>query len=66
MSQNPLLKDREAGAILHRSPRTLARWRSNGEGPNDVSIKGRPLYPLNELAQWIEGQLVKPVRSRGA
>lgn len=60
-----LLDDEQAAAILRRSPRTLSRWRSKGIGPNYVNVRGRPLYRERDLAEWIESQVVQPVRSRG-
>lgn len=32
--------------------KTLANWRSNGEGPKYVKIGGAVLYPVDELEQW--------------
>ncbi len=32
--------------------RTLANWRSSGEGPKYTKIGGRVLYPLLELINW--------------
>lgn len=32
--------------------RTLANWRSTGEGPRYTKIGGRVLYPANAVAEW--------------
>lgn len=32
--------------------RTLANWRSSGEGPRYTKIGGRVLYALDEVAAW--------------
>lgn len=32
--------------------KTLANWRSNGEGPKYVKIGGAVLYPVAELETW--------------
>lgn len=32
--------------------KTLANWRSNGEGPKYVKIGGAVLYPVDELEHW--------------
>lgn len=32
--------------------KTLANWRSNGEGPKYVKIGGAVLYPVAELEAW--------------
>ena len=65
MTEIRLHDDREAGQLLRRSPRTLARWRANGTGPAYVNIHGRPYYRERDLIQWIEARVVEPVRSRG-
>lgn len=32
--------------------RTLANWRSNGDGPSYTKIGGRVLYPVASVTQW--------------
>lgn len=32
--------------------RTLANWRSTGEGPNYTKIGGRVLYPVEAVMNW--------------
>lgn len=32
--------------------RTLANWRTQGEGPRYTKIGGRVFYPLSELIAW--------------
>jgi hypothetical protein len=32
--------------------RTLANWRSTGEGPRYTKIGGRVLYPSHAVAEW--------------
>lgn len=34
------------------SERTLANWRSNGEGPRFVKIGGRVMYSLAAVMDW--------------
>lgn len=36
------------------SERTLANWRSRGEGPPFTKIGGKVLYPLEKLTDWEE------------
>lgn len=36
--------------------RTLANWRSTGEGPRYTKIGGRVLYPLEGVKQWEESR----------
>ena len=32
--------------------RTLANWRSTGEGPRYTKIGGRVLYPVDAVTEW--------------
>lgn len=41
--------DRYGKAI---TPRTLANWRSTGQGPDYVKIGGKVMYPLDALLVW--------------
>lgn len=43
------LVDRYKSAI---TVRTLANWRSIGEGPSYTKIGGRVLYPLEAVTNW--------------
>jgi hypothetical protein len=43
------LSDRYKGQI---SERTLANWRSSGEGPRFTKIGGRVLYPVHSVEEW--------------
>lgn len=36
--------------------RTLANWRSTGEGPRYTKIGGRVLYPVNAVKTWEESR----------
>jgi hypothetical protein len=61
----------EAGAayLLGTSARTLQRWREAGMGP-PATLAARWLYPLAELAAWIdagghEGRTTKSFDTKG-
>jgi hypothetical protein len=41
--------------------KTLANWRSNGEGPKYVKIGGAVLYPVEELVQWERKRIISHV-----
>lgn len=41
--------DRYSSAI---TPRTLANWRSTGQGPDYVKIGGKVMYPVDALLTW--------------
>jgi hypothetical protein len=41
------------------SERTLANWRSRGEGPDYMKVGGRVLYPLSALAQWETARMIR-------
>ena len=43
------LSERYKGAITER---TLANWRSSGDGPKFTKIGGRVLYPLSFIEEW--------------
>lgn len=45
------LVDRYKGKV---NKRTLANWRSNGDGPEYVKIGGRVLYPYGGVLAWEE------------
>jgi predicted DNA-binding transcriptional regulator AlpA len=49
------LSERWVGSV---SVRTLANWRSTGDGPRYVKIGGRVAYKVTEVEEW--------ERSRGA
>lgn len=40
---------RYEGAI---TVRTLANWRSTGQGPDYVKIGGKVMYPVDTLTKW--------------
>lgn len=60
MSQTPekhdLLLRTEVANLLRISAWTLAKWASNGVGPNYVRVGNKCLYPRNKLEQWIAEQ----------
>lgn len=43
------------------SIRTLANWRSSGDGPAFTKIGGRVLYPLEKVMEW-EAKRTKVVK----
>ena len=47
------LVERYRGSITIR---TLANWRSTGEGPRYTKIGGRVLYPLDAVKVWEESR----------
>jgi len=55
-----LLNVREAAEILNVKPDTLVAWRCTKrvEGPRYVKIGGAVRYPLSELQDFINRQLV--------
>lgn len=40
------------------SERTLANWRSRGDGPPYTKIGGKVLYPVEQLAAWEEQRTI--------
>ena len=41
---------------LGRSPKTLARWASEGGGPAYKIVMGRVFYPQEEVEKWLADQ----------
>ena len=48
---------KQAAKRLGKSRDTLARWRSNNEGPRYLQFGRTILYPLDELQMWEAQQL---------
>jgi hypothetical protein len=59
-----IVNPRRAAEILGRSPNTLKRWRYEGVGPDYVVIRGRVLYDIVVLLEFIrENTRVPSVRA---
>lgn len=51
---NRILSVRETADLLHRSVRTLARWRDDGVGPEYVRTEsGGICYLLSDVNKWL-------------
>ncbi len=48
------LGERRVAEMLGYSPRTLQRWRMEGEGPPSTKIGRKTFYELNELQKWMD------------
>lgn len=46
------LDSKNAADYLGRKPKTLAQWRSNGNGPMFIK-RGRVYYYKNDLDEWL-------------
>jgi hypothetical protein len=56
-----LVIDEDAAAgLLGVSPRTLQRWRQEGEGPAFVRIGKRRMYRPGDLEAFVEAGRVQP------
>ena len=55
------LVDRYCGSITLR---TLARWRTDGEGPDFIKIGRRIVYPLADVRAWEEERRLRPRQRR--
>ena len=44
---------KELARLLKVSPRTIARWREKGTGPDYARIGGRIVYLESALVDWI-------------
>jgi len=54
-----LLTPKEASAILKVSICTLAKWRSEGQGPDYVKTGKSVKYSQNALNEWIGNSTIK-------
>ena len=50
----PLLTEKQAAEILNIKPKTLSRWRWQGEGPIYRKIGGAVRYSVDDLKEFIE------------
>jgi hypothetical protein len=55
-----LIDEKEAGAYLHVSARTLQGFRLRREGPAYVKIGGRVRYRLRDLDKYLDDHTVIP------
>lgn len=46
--------------------RTLANWRSSGNGPEFIRMGGKILYPLAKIESWEERNTFKSTQQYGA
>lgn len=53
-----LMVERYNGGV---SLKTLANWRSNGNGPPYTKIGGCVMYPVDELEEWEARRTMKPL-----
>lgn len=52
-----LLTRKAVAEMLHRTPRTLARWSSLGYGPSPAYIGNECLYAESDIEAFIEERL---------
>jgi hypothetical protein len=51
----------DGGAIMGRTPKTMANWRSKGWGPRPIMVGGRGFYSYDECLQMARGEKsIKP------
>ena len=53
MKRTELLTTVEAAANMGLSPRTLERYRVNGEGPKDLKLGRTVRYRRTDLDEWL-------------
>lgn len=64
------LTEREFSERYHVSMRTLSRMRTDGSGPRFIrstpgNIRGRILYQLAEIEQWLAGRTLTSTSDMG-
>lgn len=57
-AQLVLLPDEEVAALLHKSIKTLERWRTEGFGPCWIRVGRKPLYRQSDLIAWLDANTV--------
>ena len=55
------LSERYKGRVTER---TLANWRSTGQGPRFVKIGGRVMFPVDQVKEWEERRMSPAIGSR--
>lgn len=55
------LSERYKGRVTER---TLANWRSTGQGPRFVKIGGRVMYPVEKVIEWEERRMSPSIGSK--
>ncbi|MBN2371764.1 MAG: helix-turn-helix domain-containing protein [Vicinamibacteria bacterium] len=50
------LSAREAAALIHMRPKTLANKRVYGDGPPYIRAGGRVLYSRRDLDEWLRAR----------
>lgn len=58
------LTETELGEEYGISPRTLAQWRYQGEGPEYAKLGGHVRYQRSAVEKWAAERIVKPSRTR--
>jgi excisionase family DNA binding protein len=61
-SLDDILTPHELAALVHASPRTIIRWRSEGTGPTYVRAGRRVLYRRRDVVEWLERHKTVPAR----
>ena len=51
--------DEGLGREIDKAPRTIARWRSEGQGPPVTRLGRRILYHRDDVRKWLREQATK-------
>ena len=58
MDQDALLTEQDLAAMLNVNPRTLQKWRVNGDGPAFVRISRRCIrYRITDIKDWTQNRI---------
>ncbi len=60
VDDDPLLRPKQAGKILHKPEATLTDWRYRNYGPEYVRQGRSIFYRRSALERWIEEHTVRP------
>ena len=59
------LTSKDAAEFLCVSPLTLRKWRWEGKGPQFVKAGRKVLYRLQDIEDWISGQIRRSTSDTG-
>lgn len=54
----PFITEKEAAAILLRSPVSLQRWRRMKKAPPHYIVNGKPYYRRSEILRWMTAKVM--------
>lgn len=66
MEDRKFLTQTELAERWNMARATLTNWRCRGQGPAYIKISSHILYPVAEIINWEDKNIVNPPNQRGA